>query len=216
MAYNLRDTETQGGTTVPAGIYLLKPHVKRGGLGEDGSLLLAKNLRTMMLELEHTIELECKIVNGRSWDYEHVGRKLWGDYVTVELDESDDPSLPPIDARKLGNFQTAVRMGRNRFRAMIDSALGIDPNDTSEQAWAKRESVKGWGGIEGLKFWAQVEIQPASNGYKARNYIDFIITSDLPDWPGMPETAAAATPSAQALVPSFKSAADEMDDEVPF
>jgi hypothetical protein len=129
---------------------------------------------------------------------------------------SDKPGIPPVDAKQLQKYQTAVRMGRTRFRAMIDSALGVDPNDTSEGAWSKRETIKGYGGIDGLKFWAQLEIRPAANGYKARNYVDFIITSDLPDWPGMPETVTAATPSAQALVPSFKSAADEMSDEIPF
>jgi hypothetical protein len=217
MAFNLRDTETQDSNTVPPGIYLLQTHVhKRGGFGDDHSLVLAKSQRTMMLELEHTIEMECKITNGKkAWDHEHVGRTLL-DWITLELDAGDKPGVPPINAEQLRKYQTAVRMGRSRFRAMIDSALGVDPNDTSEQAWTRRESIKGYGGIEGMRFWAQLEIKPAANGYKARNFIDFIITSDMSDWPGMPKPAAAATPSAQALVPSFKSVADEMDDAVPF
>jgi hypothetical protein len=79
MAFNLRDTETQDSNTVPAGIYLLTTHAnKRGGFGDDGSLVLAKSERTMMLELEYTIELECTTVNGKKvWNREHTAEHSW-------------------------------------------------------------------------------------------------------------------------------------------
>src|SRR5215471_6386068 len=82
MAINLNDAEPQGTRTlIPAGVYPLKITLKRGGAGPDGDLMLAKNLRSLMLKLEYTV------VGG-----DYAGKKIL-DWITVDFDETDDPNI---------------------------------------------------------------------------------------------------------------------------
>jgi hypothetical protein len=179
-----------------SGVYYLEITVVPGRDGEGGYLRRAKNMRSLMLELIY------KVVGG-----ERAGFKIW-DYITVDLDETDDPvNLPPIVPDKLSNFRTSVRMGRVKVRAIVDSAYGLLPNDDSDDARAKRK-LNSYGELHGLKFYGQVEQRPGRNGYGPRNYVDFVITPDLPDYPQQ------STQPTNAVV-SLKRAAP-FDDEIPF
>jgi hypothetical protein len=194
MAVDLNDTETQRGRSlIPPGVYELEITVKRGGAGDDGWLRLAKNQRSLMLELE------CKVVDG-----EYAGKKVW-DLITVEFDETDAIHLSPIESSKLENYRTSVRMGRSRLRAIIDSAYGLEPNDDSEAVKEKRK-LASYGDLHGLMFFAQVEERPGRDGYGPRNYIDFIITPDLPDWPQQP---------AKTVIPLKRTLEEDLDDALP-
>ena len=193
MAVDLNDAETQRDRSlIPPGVYCLEITVKRGGAGEDGWLKLAKNLRSLMLSLE------CKVVGG-----DYAGKKVF-DLITVEFDESDDLHLSPIEPSKLENYRTSVRMGRSKLRAIIDSGFGLDPKDDSFVAKEKRK-LTSYGELVGLQFYAQVEEQPARDGYGPRNVIDFIITPDLPDYP---------KPSANTAVALKRTAAEDLNDEI--
>ena len=194
MAIDLNDAEPQRDRSLlPPGPYQLKMQINYGGAGADGALRRAKNGRTLMLELE------CTVAQG-----EHRGRKIW-DYVTLLLDENAQPAL---EADKLDKLRTAVRMGRSKLRAIVDSAHALDPNDTSEAARAKRH-FESYADLDGLVFWAQLDEQPGSNGYGPKNTIDFIIVPGDPAYPAIPAQAPG-----HAVVPR-KSLAQELDQEIP-
>jgi hypothetical protein len=194
MTIDLNDTESQRSRSlVPPGVYQLKAAVILGGSGNDGVLKLAKNGRSLMLQLE------CTVTEG-----EHKGRKVW-DYITVALDETE----PASEAEKLDKLRTSVRIGRNKVRAIVDSAYGLDPNDTSEMAQAKRR-LQSYDDLNELVFWAQLEERPGGNGYGPSNKIDFVIVPGDPAYPATPTQA-----SRSAIVPR-KPLAQNMDDEIPF
>jgi hypothetical protein len=174
MAVSLRDTAPQG-SPVPKGVYKLRIHIKPGGHGSERLLRLAKNMRSLMLETEFSI------VSG-----DYSGRTFW-DYLTVEIDETeydpvDNPEMVALDAKTRDKLLTNVRIGRERVRAILDSALAVDPNDKSETAWSKRESIKLWGGLERLEFLAYVVIKPANGDYRASNRILDVVTCDMDEW----------------------------------
>lgn len=187
-------------TLLPPGVYCLEITLVPGKAGEDGYLRLAKNLRSLMLELI------CKVFGDEHGEY--AGYKIW-DYITVELIE-DDSSLPALDNDKLNKLRTSVRMGRSKLRAILDSAYALQPNDDSDAAKAKRR-LNSYGELHGLRFYAQVEQRPARDGFAARNFVDFVVTPDLPDYPGR-STAVVTGPAA----PPKRTAAQDLDDEIPF
>jgi hypothetical protein len=199
MAIDLTDTETQrqseDQSPIPPGVYRLRAKIKAGTEGTDHLLQRAKNGVSLMLVLE------CTVIKG---DYRN--RKIW-DYITCELDEQG--VITPLPQNKLEKLQTSMRLGRNKLRAIIDSAYKLDPKDTSEAAQAKRR-LDSYAAFDGIEFWAQVEERPAANGYGPSNNIDFIITPDLPDYP----QEASAPP---AVVPSKPTTRrGDMDDSIPF
>jgi hypothetical protein len=193
MTIDLNDAGSQQDDPFPSGIYRLRARLKAGTAGTDHLLVRAKNGVSLMLGLE------CIVVEG-----EHHGRKVW-DYISCELDEAD--MITRLAADKLENLRASVRYGRKRLKAIIDSAFNLDPHDTGEAAQAKRR-FEGYDFFDGIVFWAQVDEQPAGNGYRASNKINFIITNDLPDYP---KTAA---PVSTLPVPQKKR--DDMVDEIPF
>jgi hypothetical protein len=180
----------------PPGVYCLEITIVPGNAGEGGYLRLAKNLRSLMLELI------CKIVGT-----EYAGHKIW-DYITVEFDESNDQGLPPLDPNKLDNYRTSVRMGRTKLRAIIDSAYGLLPNDDSDAAKAKRK-LSSYGELHGLKFYAQVEERQGRDGYGPSNCVDFVVTPDLPGYP------QPSTPASKAVAPLKRTIAQDLDDDLP-
>ena len=113
---------------------------------------------TEMLELELTVV-----------DSEHAGHKI-ADLITVTYDEDQGP----LDKTKGENFRTAVRIGLAKLRAIVESARGIRPDDNSDDAKARRR-VESYREFDGITFVAQLKIQPAQNGYRARNVIDYAV-----------------------------------------
>jgi hypothetical protein len=183
MTIDLNDTERD---LIPPGVYALKIQVNYGDAGSDGVLRRAKNGRSLMLEIE------CTVVGG-----EHRGRKVW-DYLSVELDDNG----PPLAADRLDKLKSSIRFGRNKLRNIIDSAHRLDPNDTSE-ATQKKRRLESYAEIDGLIFWAQIEERGAGNGFGPRNYVDYVITPDLPDYPKEKTRAMVAV-------------RPDMSDEIPF
>jgi hypothetical protein len=195
MAIDLNDAGPQGDRNLlPPGPYQLKMQINYGGAGPDGALRRAKNGRTLMLELE------CTVTQG-----EHRGRKLW-DYILLELDENAQPAL---EGDKLDKLRTAVPMGRSKLRAIVDSARGLDPTDSSEAARTKRH-FESYADLDELVFWAQLDERPGSNGYGPRNIIDFIIVPGDSAYPATPAQGAGS-----AVVPR-KSFKDDFDDDIPY
>jgi hypothetical protein len=203
---DLNDTESQSPSVIPDGVYQLEIKLRPGSAGPDGLLKVARNLRSLMLVLECIVIAEVRksaVINS-----DHAKRRVW-DYITVDYDESDDPDLPPIEADKLDNYKTSVRMGRARLRAILDSAYALMPNDTSDAARQKR-MLDSYTALSGLRFFAEVTTRKGNGGYGPRNVIDYIITPDLPDYPKAAGTAVMPVASPKRTV------ADDLDDEIPF
>jgi hypothetical protein len=203
MPIDLNDVQVDRELIEP-GIYRLEIAVKEGHGGKDGWLKLAKNQRSLMLELE------CKVTaavtkKGELAPSEHNG-KLVRDWITLEFDETDAMHLPAITAAELERFRTSVRLGRKKLRAIVDSAYGLDPKDESDEAKEKRK-LKSYDELNGLTFYAQIEERAGQGKYGPSNTIDFVITSDLPDYPKQGDTAVAW--------PLGRSIEEELDDMIP-
>jgi hypothetical protein len=204
MTINLNDADNQDRSVMPPGPCWVKSRIKPGGAGDDGLLRLAKNMYSLMLNMELTV-LD---------DGEWRGKKIF-DMVTcdlVEYDESSDPmDIPPLKGTSLENLQTSVRMGRSRLKAMLNSAYGLMPNDDSDQAKARR-TIESWGDFDGLCFMVQVEVQPARDNFKERNVVDFVIEPGDPAY--RPRGKAVATRLGPK--PDSGSGSIPFDDEIPY
>jgi hypothetical protein len=196
MTFNYNDADDQSDRSViPNGKYQLKVAIKRGGHGPDGMLRLARNLRSLMLECSYTV------VNND----EHAGHKIW-DYVTVAFDEIDSPEFP-LESNRLEGYRTSVRMGRARVKAILNSAFGLDPNDKSEAAQAKRD-IANHGALTGLVFWGEIDTEPATNSYGPKNFLYRVIVPGDDDYPKEKEKEKA-----RAVVPVEP---EDMEDSIPF
>jgi hypothetical protein len=181
---------------IPPGVYRLRAKLKIGTAGTDFVLHPSKNSPLL------GVSLECNVIGG-----EHAGRKIF-DWISAELDENNLPVV--VAPEKLENWKTAVRMGRAKLAAIIDSAIGLRADDRSDAAQARRRQFDDYGKLDGLCFYAQVEIRPARGQFQARNEIYFVVTPDLPDYRKQaPGTSNLPETPKQDL-------RDEMDDELPY
>ena len=65
---------------------------------------------------------------------------------------------------------------------MIDSALGLDPQDMSEAAKAKR-MLRGLADLSGIAFAAKIRVEPASDPrYGASNRLDRVVLPGEPEY----------------------------------
>jgi hypothetical protein len=167
--------------------------------GVGDGLSLAKNLRT-----SHA-DLELEVLDG-----EFAGRRLWE---TVTLAVDDSPSSPdmPLDAETLKKYQTAVRIGKSKVRALIESAFAILPNDVSERGreFRKRDVPQ----LDGLEFWGRVIVKKGTAGYSDKNALYYAVTPDMKEWPDV----GPSTQSRPSTAPSLPAPArEEFNDEIPF
>jgi hypothetical protein len=97
---------------------------------------------------------------------------------------------------------------------MIDSALGLNPEDMSEAAKARRV-LRGLADLDGISFVAKIQVEPSRNpAYKDANKLDHVVLPTAPEWkrvmagepvPAQPTSKprpAAAAP-AQAALPAW-------------
>jgi hypothetical protein len=205
MAINLNDADNQSKGVAPPGTYWVKARVKRGGAGEDGLLRLAKNLYLLMLELELTI------IDDDEWR----GQKII-DYVSCDIQQYDpsDIDTPPIFENQKANLQTAVRIGRSKLKAILNSAFGLMPNDDSDETREKR-TLESYAAFDGLCFMIQAEVRPAEGKFRERNVVDFIIEPGDPAY--RPRGTAVAARPKPGPKPNSKSGGPvPFDDEIPF
>jgi hypothetical protein len=205
MPIDLNEAETQRDRElIEPGVYGLEIQVKEGHGGKDGWLKLAKNQRSLMLQLD------CKVVSavttkGKVTSSQYAG-KVVRDWITLEFDETDAMHLPPLTATDIERYRTSVRMGRSKLRAIVDSANGLDPKDDSFVA-KERRKLQSYADLNGLTFYAQIEERAGQGKYGPSNTIDFVITPDLPDYPKQEDTAGAW--------PVKRSIDEELNDMIP-
>ena len=187
---------------VPAGIYQVRAKVKPGGVGPDGVLRIAKNMRAQMLELELTI------VGGK-----YDGRRLW-DYTTLDFDAGDYPDcpdMPPLEQSQRNKFETSVRLGRAKLKAILDSAYELDPTDHSAAAEQKRD-LQSYLDFDDLSFWVWLDVRKGDGKYRDSNSVSLIVVRNMPEW-SQCTGAASASPSAAPALPSRST---QFSDDIPF
>ncbi|MGE3291317.1 MAG: hypothetical protein AB7O95_08045, partial [Geminicoccaceae bacterium] len=71
---------------------------------------------------------------------------------------------------------------RRTPRGMIDSALGLDPDDRSEATAAKRR-LRGLADLDGITFVARISIEPSRNtAYPDQNRLEHPVLPTEPEW----------------------------------
>jgi hypothetical protein len=146
---------------------VLQMNIRPGGAGDGGWLTRSADGNSEGLDCEFVV------VGG---DYDQ--RKVW-QRLTLQ-------GTTPGHAE-------AAKISRNLLRAILESAKGIKPGDTSEAAQAAR-SVGGWSDFEALRFIARLGVRPPQNGYAAKNTILEVITPERQVW-RQPEQLTVARPT---------------------
>jgi hypothetical protein len=147
---------------IPHGtIATLVLHVRPGGCGEDGML---KRTRAGDAEM-----LDCELVVA---DGPHARRKFWERWI--------------LSGTTAGQAQ-AAEIARGVLRAILDSALGLKPDDVSPQARAAR--TVSLAQFEGMTFIGKIGIEkgrPKNDGtgenWPDKNMLAAVITPDKRDW----------------------------------
>ena len=142
--------------------------VRAGGAGEGDWLSHSKDGRSEGLDCEFTVT-----------EGEHAKRKFWARFTLVG-------STPGHDQ--------AADISRGFLRAILESARGIRPNDQSEAA--KKARIAEYGDFDGMRFMARVGVEPARDGYKAKNVLAEVITPDRVAWHAVEQVPKTATTTA--------------------
>jgi hypothetical protein len=166
MSYDLNDAQPQMapiGELIPDGTFAkLRLTIRPGGVNgatqmDAGLLKASQSSDAKMLDCEFTIT-----------EGPHARRKFWQSFTVAggKLDEK---------GQSIG-----WKISKSTFRAMVDSALGLDPKDESPDAKAKRV-LPGLRHLDGIIFAARIMVEPASNPqYRDQNRIANVVLPDEP------------------------------------
>ena len=162
MAYDYSDAPPPQFEVIPHGTTAtLVLHIRAGDVGEDGLLTRSKDGGCEMLVSELTIV-----------DGPYKGRKLFERWILAGTTD--------------GHAKSAD-INRSTLKAILDSALGLKPDDLSPQARAARTvSLKQF---EGMSFIGRIGIEkgrPWNDGsgenWTDKNVLAAVITPDKRDW----------------------------------
>jgi len=162
MPYDYTDAPPPQFEPIPHGtIATVAMHIDAGNVGEDGMLKRSKDGGCEMLNTVLTIT-----------DGPYKGRKVFERWILAGTTD--------------GHAQAAER-SRGMLKAILDSALGLKPNDTSPQARVARNvSLKDF---EGKTFIAKIGVEkggPKNDGsgenWPDKNVLAGVITPDKKDW----------------------------------
>lgn len=134
--------------------------------GVDGSVPMDKGLlKASQSSDAKMLDCEFTVVDGP-----FAKRKFWQNFTVAggKLDENG--------VSKGWNISKAA------FRAMVDSALGLDPGDMSEAAKQKR-MIQGLKQLDGIAFAARIMVEPASSPqYKDANKLANVVLPGEPQY----------------------------------
>jgi hypothetical protein len=202
--YDLNDAQPQMppmGELIPDGTFArvaltIRPGGLNGATPADAGVLKASNSSDAKL-----LDCEFTVVEGP-----YARRKFWQNFTVAggKLDEKGQSK--------------GWNIAKSTFRAMIDSALGLDPRDESAAAKAKRV-IQGLKQLDGITFVARIMIEPASNAnYKDANKLANVVTPDEPQYaavmrgetvPPEPVNAKPRKVEAAVTAPAWASPAPE-------
>ncbi len=171
MSYDLNDAQPQMapiGELIPDGTFAkVRLTVRPGGV--DGATPMdTKLLKASQSSDAKMLDCEFTILEGP-----HARRKFWQSF-TVAGGKVDEKG------QSIG-----WKISKSTFRAMVDSALGLDPRDESPDAKAKRV-LPGLKHLDGIVFAARIMVEPASNPqYRDQNRIANVVLPDEPQHPAI-------------------------------
>jgi hypothetical protein len=178
--FDFNNAETQRSRDVipPDTVAVLQLNVKPG---DGGWLKKSKDGSSQGLDCEFIVV-----------DGPHAKRKFWTRFTTSG----------ETDGQK-----TAVDISRRTLRAVLESARGVKPDDSSDAAKQAR-TVKDWGDFDGVRFLGKIGVQPADGKYPAKNILLEVITPDRPSWRAIEQVesdapASAAVPAQSQARPSW-------------
>ncbi len=142
--------------TIARAILTIRP----GSEGEGGWLTQSKSSDAQYLNCEFTIT-----------EGEYAKRKFWSNLTVSggKVNEKGESIAGDITLATL--------------RAILESALGIRPDDEGVQAHDKRR-VSGYGDFNNMEFVAKIGIEPARDQYQAKNKLLSVVTPDKPEYSG--------------------------------
>jgi hypothetical protein len=185
MPFDYTDAPPPSFDLIPDGtVATVSIHIRPGGVGEDDMLKRSKEGDCEMLDLELAV-----------LDGTYKGRKFWHPLLLVGTTDGQ---------KKMAAGNLGV------LKAILDSALGLMPNDTSAEARAARTVSVKW--FDGKSFIAKIGQEKGGakkdgGNYPDKNILAGAITRDKSGWhaveqpppfDGGGDSAAAATPSAPA------------------
>lgn len=196
MTFDMNDAEPQKtGDVIPDGTFAKVTMILRPG-GIDGESEIDRGLLkrsgtegsdVLMLDAEFTIA-----------EGPHIRRKFW-QTLTVSGGKVDENGV-----------SIGARITKSTLRAMIDSALGLDPEDMSEATKAKR-ILRGFADLSGITFVAKIRIEYSDTpAFPDKNRLDHVVLPTAPEWrkimdgeavparPGSRRPAATTAPAAGA------------------
>jgi hypothetical protein len=161
MPFDYTDAPPPSFDLIPDGtVATVSLHIRPGGIGEDGMLKRSANGDCELLDCEFTV-----------LDGTYKGRKFWHNLLLVGTTDGQ---------KKMAAGNIGV------LKAILDSALGLMPNDTSAEARAARTvSVKAF---EGKNFIAKIGEEKGgpkkdgSGNYPDKNVLAGAITKDKSGW----------------------------------
>jgi len=168
MTFDMNDAEQQKTSElIPDGTFAkVTMTIRPGGIDGEGEidqglLRAAKDPSSdvRMLDCEFTV-----------LEGPHARRKFWQMF-TVQGGKVDENGV-----------SIAWKISKSSFRAMIDSALGLDPADMSEAAKQKR-ILRGLGDLSGISFIAKIKVEPSDDPrYGDQNRLDRVVIPTEKEW----------------------------------
>jgi hypothetical protein len=193
MTFDMNDAELpRGSDLIPDGSFVkLRMEIRKGGIDGaspfDRELLKAAKTPGSDVRM---LDCEFTVLAGP-----HARRKFWQSF-TVAGGKVDEQGV-----------SIGWKISKGMFRAMIDSASGLDPKDMSETAKAKR-ILRGLSDLNGITFAAKLRVEPANDPrYGDSNRIDRVVLPGEPEYARI--MAGETVPPQPSHRPARKAAAPQ-------
>ncbi|NRP30809.1 MULTISPECIES: hypothetical protein [unclassified Aliiroseovarius] len=168
MTFDMNDVAPQqAGDLIPDGTFAkVTMSIRKGGVDGmsevDRGLLKSSNQPGSDVRM---VDAEFTVAEGP-----FARRKFWQNF-TVQGGKLDEQGQ-----------SVGWKISKSQFRAMIDSALGLNPEDMSDAAKAKRV-LRGLADLDGITFVAKIQVEPNRNpAYKDANKLDHVVLPTAPEW----------------------------------
>lgn len=168
MTFDMNDAEQQkSGELIADGTFAKVTMIIRPG-GIDGEGEVDQNLLRAAQDPTSDVRmLDCEFTVSEG---PHARRKFWQMF-TVQGGKVDE-----------NGASIGWKISKSTFRAMIDSALGLDPQDMGEPAKQKR-ILRGLADLSGITFVAKIRVEVSDDArYPDKNRLDRVVLPTEKEW----------------------------------